>query len=107
MPHESPDLRPADPESAGRAAFGAEPGEREHDANGHYVHGPRLLPPPVVRLIGQRVLDAEIAVREKAPAAERRKLGRDATRAAKNRDRFLRALRGEFAPVRRSRSDAA
>jgi hypothetical protein len=90
---------PADPTSAGGDV--SPPETREYDANGHYLHGPRLVPPPLVRLIGERILQGvEIAAKPKAPAAERRKLGREASRAT----RMRRLLAGEFAPARRKAS---
>jgi hypothetical protein len=102
MPDLSPDAPPADALSAGGDVSSAETRpEREYDANGHYVHGPRLLAPPLVRLIGERILrGVEIAPREKAPAAERRKMGRVATRT----ERARRLIAGQFAPARRRAS---
>jgi hypothetical protein len=68
------------------------------DANGHVIWGPRLLMQPIARMQGERILQgAEIAAREKAPKAERKQLGRQATRAS----RLRKALAGGFAPVRR------
>lgn len=75
---------------------------REYDANGHYALGPKLKQPALVKLIGQRVEFAP--AREKAPAAARRQMGREVTRAArearsqKARQRSLAAL----APILRA-----
>lgn len=95
MPETSPDLltdtRPASPPPAGRFAFTTSADEdpfrpmpREHDSNGHYRIGPRLATPPLVRMIRERFVEFAPA-REKKPAAERRRMGRAATRAAKGR----------------------
>lgn len=46
-----PDLRPsATASTGGRFASG-----REYDANGHYVHGPRLKPQPIARMIADTI----------------------------------------------------
>lgn len=85
-PAEMPDdtTRPASPAPAGLFTFtrhededALRPLPREHDANGHYRIGPRLAKPPLVRMIGERILGGvEIAARAKAPAAERRRKAR-------------------------------
>jgi hypothetical protein len=55
---------------------------RERDANGHYAIGPKLEQPSWVRLIADRMV-AFAPTRERASAAEKRRLGREATRAAR------------------------
>lgn len=90
----------ADAPSAGGDVYPPAP-EREYDANGHYAIGPRLAKPPLVRMIADAMLPVTIAAREKAPSAERRRLGREASRAT----RMRRLLAGQFAPARRK--DAA
>jgi len=99
-----PSLRPAGPEPAGRGAFDTErPDLDQRTPDGLVVWGPLPSVPPLVRMIGERIMKgAEIAPREKAPAPKRRAKNRALAKKADKTSRLARAYAGGFAPVRRN-----